>query len=629
MRRIILYIAAALLIVTGIPVTMALVLTGEHVRPYAEKALSSFAGKPARIATLDIDKGWTTGIHATGVIIEGDEGSGGEPALAARRIEVSIRLRSLFEEHLDFPAIDIDGLSITGIRGTDGQPGGMAGGMVAESADGPPDRTAVVSIGRISVRDSELIHIDRSSGRTDRLTGIEIDGELRQGSDARLSGRADLNGTATRFSLSGGPFSDLVEEDQPYPVRLSLEGPTSLDIEGTLVTSNLGETRLTSVRLSGDDFADLGVPFGIPFPSTPPYDLDGALRFGERSVTLERFRGRIGDSDAAGNLTVDLGGDVPALTGEIRSERLDFDDLAGLLGAAPDVSETASEKQKQQARSQGLVPDSDIPVGLFRGARIDVRLQAASVISPTMEVDDIDARFRLSDGRLVVRPMTAGVAGGVLRGEIAVNAREDLPSADADLVLDGLELGRFFEDTDFVQEMGGRVSGKIYLIGTGRDLEQILATARGGGHLVLRNGMISGLIVEAAGLDVVESLGLLVGGDVRIPMPCAAAAVSADHGRITIRRGTVFTDDSLLVTKGEVDLAAKTIDLLVEALERDFSLIDLTAPVSIRGPVDDPDIRIGGFDPFPFFSMPDEEAKVDCDWLVQDARAAAPGKPVN
>jgi hypothetical protein len=629
MKRLILIIPIIILVVTLSILAVLWWVNGEHLRRLAEETLSSATGKTVHIGTLALDKGWTTGILIDDLVLESD----GEPAagneLTARHVEIRFRILSLLEERLDFPGIAIDGLALATVRDGDGNLLWAGDGLGQGNEEAAEDHGSILTVGNISLRDGSLVHSDMASGRTDRLTGLEVDGELRVGRDARIAGRAGFNGSPSTFVLEGGPFDGLVSSDKPYPVRLALDGPARLRIEGTLVTTDLGETRLTSIHLSGNDFSTLGAPFGIPFPSTPPYDLRGTLTFGPHSVTLAGFEGRIGDSDAAGDLTLDLAGKKPALMGAIRSRRLDFDDLAGLLGAEPELDRAASGEQARDEQDAATMPDGEIPVGLFRGANLDVRLQAASVIAPTMKIDDIDARFRLEDGRLLVKPLVAGIADGRLEGEVAVNVRDDIPSADADLALEALNLMRFFEDSDFVEEMGGRMSGRLYLIGSGRNLESILADARGGGHLVLRDGRISGLVVEAAGLDVVESLGLLVGGDVRIPMPCAVAAVSADRGLLRIDRGTIFTEDSLLVARGSVDLDAKTLDLQVEALERDFSLIDLTAPVSLSGPVADPTVSIGGFDPFPFFSMPEEEAQVDCDWLITDARAAAPGKPVN
>tara|TARA_R110002110_G_scaffold310301_1_gene523751 strand:- start:828 stop:2717 length:1890 start_codon:yes stop_codon:yes gene_type:complete len=601
-------------------------VTGSHLRPLVEDAASSALGRETTIGSLQLDKGWMLGIAATDVKIANADWAQAEPMARLDELSAQFRIMSLFDEQFDIPLIHARGGQVSIMHNEDGILN-WATATDAGDAATPDERQNIPSIGDIELEQLEVRYTDITSQRTDLLVAAQIDGVLRGKQDVFLKGDGAINQSPFSFEFAGGAFDRLINPDGLYPVRIAVDGPTRLRIEGQLATSEDGETRLTSIRLTGDDFADLGVPFGLPLPTTPPYDLNGTVLFGDKAISLEDFAGKIGDSDASGTLTVDYGGTEPRLTGNIYSKRLDFDDLAGLIGAEPDPDETASDSQKEAAGKQGLFPETEIPVALFRSAEIDIHLVADSVLSPVAKVDNIDMQFSLKDDRLTVKPLKAGIANGELTGEIALNVRGDIPSADIDVTLNGVELYRFFEDTDFVRQMGGAVSGRIYLIGTGMNLAEILAAANGGGHLVLRDGRISGLIVEAAGLDIAESLGLLIGGDVSIDMPCAVAAITAEDGVLSFKRGVISTSDSLLLTEGNVDIGARSLDIRLEARERDFSLIDLKAPVSIRGPLQDPDIRIGGIDPFPFFSLPDDEAQVNCDWLIEEARKAAPGRP--
>src|SRR3546814_10243108 len=87
---------------------------------------------------------------------------------------------------------------------------------------------------------------------------------------------------------------------------------------------------------------------------------------------------------------------------------------------------------------------------------------------------------------LPIYPLRFGVAGGVIEGAIAVNGRTEVPSADVDLRLSGLGLAQFFEGTDFYETMGGDLQGRLYLIGSGHSLAELMASADGDGALVER-----------------------------------------------------------------------------------------------------------------------------------------------
>ena len=626
MKHALRYAFGSLLVVILGLTAAAIFVQGNHIKPFAENALSAALGRETTIGDLHLDKGWMLGITATDISVANADWAPEEPMAELDELTVRFRLLSVFDSQLDIPLIRARGGSVEIVRDTDGKLNWSSASSAGDAA-APEERSEIPSIGEIEIADVKISYLDITSQRSDLLLAANIEGVLRGKQDVFLKGDGTINQSPFTFEFAGGAFDRLINPDGLYPLRIAIDGPTRLRIEGQLATTEDGETRLTSVRLTGDDFADLGVPFGLPLPTTPPYDLNGTVLFGDKAISLEDFAGRIGDSDASGTLTVDYGDEEPRLTGNIYSKRLDFDDLAGLIGAQPDPDETASESQQKAAEQQGLLPKTEIPVALLRSAEIDIRLVADSVLSPVAKVDNIDMHFILKDDRLTVKPLKAGIANGEVTGEIALNVRDDIPSADIDVTLGGVELYRFFEDTDFVQQMGGAVSGRIYFIGNGMNFAEILEAANGGGHLVLRDGRISGLIVEAAGLDIAESLGLLIGGDVSVDMPCAVAAITANKGVLSFKRGVISTSDSLLLTEGSVDIGARSLDIRVEARERDFSLIDLKAPVSISGPLQDPDIRIGGIDPFPFFSLPDEEAQANCDWLIEEARKAAPGRP--
>ncbi len=144
-----------------------------------------------------------------------------------------------------------------------------------------------------------------------------------------------------------------------------------------------------------------------------------------------------------------------------------------------------------------------------------------------------------------------------------------------------------------------------------------MGTARGLGMIAME-GSISGLIVEAAGLDIPEALVLVVGDDARVKIRRGRIDLDVSEGKVKLEQAVIDTTDSLVVGKGVVDLGAETLDVQIEGHAKDFSLIDIAAPVRVHGSFIDPSVAIGGIDPLPFFEMGEEQA-VDCDTLVGGA----------
>jgi hypothetical protein len=148
----------------------------------------------------------------------------------------------------------------------------------------------------------------------------------------------------------------------------------------------------------------------------------------------------------------------------------------------------------------------------------------------------------------------------------------------------------------------------------------MLAAGNGDVVLGIQGGSVSGLLVEAAGLDLVEALALVIEGDAPIGIRCGLLEAKMEDGVARFGRGLVDTTDSLLVVGGAADLGEETVDVQIEAHEKDFSLIDAAAPVRVQGPFRDPSIAIGGVDPLPFFEMGDAE-DIDCGRLLQELSA--------
>lgn len=622
------FLAIVLSLLAAVPAVLVLggiFVTGEHLRPYAEGAASGIVGRPVRIGSLQLHKDWDFGIEATGIQIANAKWGEADQLASIGQASVNFRVMSLLEEQLDFRRIEVSNADIFLEVNKSGRSNWTEKAEVAEAA-APDERSEFPIVREFRLNKFKLTHRDRRREENRTVTLDEATGAASAADGVALKGNGSLNGQPLALTFSGGSFEALVDGVEPYPIDLTLDAETDLRLEGTIVKpTELSSADLT-MRISGPDLSTFGQLLGLPLPPTPPYKLEGQLMTEGSRVTLRDFTGTIGDSDAAGTVSVNYGGNVPRLEGDVRSDNLDFDDLAGLIGADPDPTETANKEQKAADDNDGLVPNTPVPVDVLRAAEIDLNFVATRVSSPVAQVESIDARVQLEDGRLLVRPMTLGVAGGTVSGEIALNVREELPSADIDIEMKGIGIKPFFQDTEFVQEMGGTVSGALYLLGTGESLDAMVRSAQGSGHLVIHDGMISALLVEAAGLDVAEALGLLIGGDVKVPIRCAVAAVIADKGTISIRRGAVDTTDSLLVTEGQIDLQSEQIQIQIEARAKDFSLIDAAAPVAIGGTFGDPSISIGGLDPLPFLEMGDQP-DVNCAALIKAAREAAPGKP--
>src|SRR5690606_33660955 len=194
-------------------------------------------------------------------------------------------------------------------------------------------------------------------------TTVRLDVRTAAPGDGDALGPLMLDGEGTYrdfpFTLDGRVESPLQLQSQTRPYRVGLNaraGATQARARGELYSPLQFHDFDVRFSLKGNDLADLFPLVGIALPQTPPYALDGRLQRDGASWYYRGFAGTVGDSDLAGDVTVNMSGERPLFTAKLTSKKLDFDDLAGFLGLPPSSApgETASPAQTQAraARSE-------------------------------------------------------------------------------------------------------------------------------------------------------------------------------------------------------------------------------------------------------------------------------------
>ncbi len=143
-----------------------------------------------------------------------------------------------------------------------------------------------------------------------------------------------------------------------------------------------------------------------------------------------------------------------------------------------------------------------------------------------------------------------------------------------------------------------------------------MGTANGKTFLTMNGGAMSGLLIEAAGLDITEALALYIGEDARVPIRCAAGHIELAKGVAEFDRFIVDTTDSVLYIRGQSNLRQQTLVMDIFADAKDFSLLDLDAPVHLEGKIRQPEISIGKGVPIPLIEPGDAE-NISCELLLE------------
>jgi uncharacterized protein involved in outer membrane biogenesis len=444
-------------------------------------------------------------------------------------------------------------------------------------------------IGQLVITDGELSLKDVPAKLQVRSTITTVVGK---GDDDERTIEVQAKGTVEKepFSLKaiGGSILSLRDSSKPYPLDVQLRaGQTVFAARGT-VTDPIQMAGIDLVLdVKGDSLSKIFPLTGIPLPPTRPYGLSGHLRKEGEIWSFAGFKGRVGGSDLTGDLRYDGSKPKPDVQIDAVSKKLDFDDLAGLIGAGP-----AEKERPDKANPNRVIPEVPLNLERLRAANLDIRLRAASVLAPNLPIENMDARFLLREGFLKVDPLKFGVAEGSIDGTVGLDGRKNLPGVGLDLNLRRLSLKRFFDGTRFEALSTGRFGGRVELGGNGKSLAEVLAGADGRATLSMSGGQVSALMLDAASVDIAKALVSLLGTDKPTPLRCFVADFVAQKGVLTSQTFILDTERSLVEGEAKIRFADEGLDLRIVGHPKKPSPMVATTPITIGGTMKGPRIGI-------------------------------------
>jgi uncharacterized protein involved in outer membrane biogenesis len=484
------------------------------------------------------------------------------------------------------------------------------------TTDGPaPDGWSLPQFGRLSVHRGE-IQID------DALLELQLQAALRTregtlgaqpGSDQPVGldvrARGTHRGQPVLALLQASGLLPLMRgEEDPQsstPVRVEVRaGRSHLLLDGKATDAlQLGGLD-AAFDLAGPSLAAIGRAFGMTLPTTAAFAMKGRVRKkGEVwSATVQSLE--VGSSRLRGEFRFDNAPDVPLLSGTLAGERLLLADLGPAVGAGPPGTTAVAEK------SARVLPQREFDIPSLRRMNADVELRLERLDPGTQQLESfapLRGRVRLQDGVLSVQELLANTANGAVLGALSVDARGALPKWHGNLRWNGINLERFVRarnprNRDAAPQpapggsapgyVSGQLSGAAKVDGSGRSIAAVMATLDGSAALWVRDGRISQLLIELAGIDLAESLSLILTGDQSLPLRCAVAKLALKNGRAVPDVALIDTDDTTLLLSGQLSLADESLALVAAAKPHDVTPVALRGPVRIGGTFAQPAVRL-------------------------------------
>lgn len=588
--------ALAALLVLAI-IVFALLFQWNWLRAPLARYLSSRLGRPVTITGDLRVHPWSFDPWAsvTGVTIGNPKWAGPGPMARLPRFTAQVELRPLLlHGKLIFPLVRADQPAVELLRDAAGRENWRAS-QTGKAAPWhfPAIRHLIISNGAVRYDDvRRRIRFSGTMSSSETLTGAG-------GGAFRLNGSGTIKSDPFTLVIRGGPLVR-VDPNRPYAFALRLSARTTrVAADGEFVHPfDFGRLR-GRLHVSGQNLGLLYPLVGVSLPDTPPYDLTTGFGRDDERFAFRGLRGRVGDSDLAGAISVNDETGRPFVAADLVSRRLKLADLEAVIGGGPrhTTGHTVSPAEKIMAvrltSEHRLLPDARLDYARLRATDARLSYRAESVDAGKLPVRALSLKLTLDHGLLNIDPLAVKLIQGNLDGRVRLNGRRAPPVTSIDVALSNARLETIVERGAAHPPIAGGLYARAALIGAGDSVRAAAGAANGALTVVIPHGLMRQAFAELMGINVARGLIMILSKNKgTTPVRCAVADFKAVNG-VLEAQSIVFDTGVVIATgAGQVNLRNETVNLTFAGKPKKFRLIRVGAPITIKGRLEKPKLGV-------------------------------------
>jgi uncharacterized protein involved in outer membrane biogenesis len=445
----------------------------------------------------------------------------------------------------------------------------------------------------------------------------------------------DMRTKGSRAALEAGSLPDI-------EIRGKVAG-TELSFDGAIADASRLQNVTGKVSARGPSLGELAIP-GLTLPATPPYRLEGDVERAGSTIKVKVTRAEVGSSSMQAYLEYVGTGTTPMLRGTVSASRLVLQDLGPSIGTTGGGKAEGASAGQGGGKDGGKGGSKDGGKGGSKGAdkgkasaaqgnakgnaagakgAADAKGKTAAAggdapgsrVLPTKEFDLPSLRAMNADvaidlqkldlgtealrplqslkAKLKLQDLKSDLAGGTVTGSTVLDgsSADGPPVFDAKLNWNRVNLKNWITvSADYF--VAGRFSGETILKGSGKSTASILESLTGTVKGHIDGGSISHQIVELAGLDAGQALGIFFRGDKPLMLSCALVDLAADKGTLRSNLFLLNTTDTIFFVQGSVNFRNERLDMRLVQSPKDWSPLSLRSPVTIGGTLGNPAIGV-------------------------------------
>ena len=372
-------------------------------------------------------------------------------------------------------------------------------------------------------------------------------------------------------------------------------GATMLDVSGTLPGATVIEGAKLKLLARGPNISLLMDFLGAAIPDTRTYRVTSNLTKDGGAWKLTDIRGRFGDSDLSGRVTVTMPNQRIHFDADLATQKLDIIDAGPFIGYSPQALAAGSVMAAAGSGGGRILPDAPLRIEAIKRFDADVRYRVRTLRAPNVPISNIALTLDLDHSLLKLTPLTFDMAGGHLWSDVSIDARRQPVFTRYDIRLSPTPMGTLLARWGTDQAgTTGTVKARIQMTGSGDSVRQSLASSNGRIAIVIPSGTFWTRNVQLSELDIGVYLQKLIGKELKQPVRINCGLVG-----FTVRNGIAAADPILIDTAGNVilgrggfSLRNETLDFAVRADSKKFSIFSAQSPIAVRGSFAKPGVNV-------------------------------------
>lgn len=442
----------------------------------------------------------------------------------------------------------------------------------------------------LSFEDISVSYQDVTMSEPEEFKIDECKGSALVGKPFALSMKGTLLNEPFTTTVEASSIQELLEKSTSW-MDISTEiAETHFELEGDVDLAQALRTFKLKALVQGERLDSLDGLLGLDLPPLKSYGAGALLSWQKGTLDLSDFEVRVGNSKLIGKGVVDATGSVPTATVELTAPMIQLSDF--------DVGEWSPEEGEPEETEKADVEQEFAELfspEVLSSLEGTLKISAEEVLSGKDNLGSGTLIATLNEGRFSLDPIKLNLPGGSLFFALSIKPGDKGSEATVRAVVENFDFGvlarRAKPDTD----MGGTINVDVDLKSTARNLDELLANAKGyfdfSGHPVnLHAG-----IVDLWAVNLIAAIASR-GDDKGSKINCVVGRWSMRDGLLQPDTFVIDTTKIRICGTGYANFKKEEVNLTVAPTAKKPEYFSLATPAGVRGNFDDFElgIRPGG-----------------------------------